>query len=124
MVPKQKSDAVASIKPQLSSRADGTLESASIEVNWNAPPKDVHFFPIIPRGVKVEDVNVKNDGKTTMITFSSRPYQGAKPATQPIESVIGFTDEAGNRRGATQTIPVRVPKQTTDSNPNENKHST
>jgi hypothetical protein len=72
--------------------------------------KDVHFFPAPPRGVKVENIQAKSEGKSAMATFTARELVGAKPATQPIEAVIGYTDESGNRRGVVGTIPVQSSK--------------
>jgi hypothetical protein len=57
--------------------------------------------------VKVENVEVKSDGKSATASFTARSLQGAKPATQPIEALIGYTDESGNRRGIVGTIPVQ-----------------
>jgi thiol:disulfide interchange protein DsbD len=95
--------------------ADGKLESVTIQAKLDAEPKEVHLFPAPPRGVKVENIQVKNDGKTATATFTSRALVGAKPATQPIEAVIGYTDESGNRRGVVGTIPIQ-PSGTSSAN--------
>jgi hypothetical protein len=57
--------------------------------------------------VKVENIAVTSKAKSAAATFSVRTLIGAKPATQPIEAVVGYTDESGNRRGVVGTIPVQ-----------------
>jgi thiol:disulfide interchange protein DsbD len=102
MVPTEKG-----FEAQPKTSADGKLESATIRVALPSAPKEVHLFPAPPRGVKVENVEVKSDGKSATASFTARSLQGAKPATQPIEALIGYTDESGNRRGIVGTIPVQ-----------------
>jgi hypothetical protein len=52
---------------------------------------------------------VKSEGKSATAAFTVRTLQGAKPATQPIEAVLGYTDDSGNRRGVKGTISVQQP---------------
>jgi thiol:disulfide interchange protein DsbD len=92
---------------QPKSSGDGKLESVQINATLPSEAKDVHLFPAPPRGVKVENIQVKSEGKSATATFTVRTLQGAKPATQPIEAVVGYTDDSGNRRGVKGTIPVQ-----------------
>lgn len=102
MVPTEKGFAA---QPKAS--GDGKLESVQISATLPSEAKDVHLFPAPPRGVKVENIQVKSEGKTATASFTVRTLQGAKPATQPIEAVVGYTDDSGNRRGVKGTIPVQ-----------------
>jgi DsbC/DsbD-like thiol-disulfide interchange protein len=105
MVPTEKG-----FQAQPKTSGDGKLESAQITVAIPTDAKDVHLFTAPPRGVKVENAEVKSNGKTATATFTSRALAGAKPATQPIEVVVGYTDESGRRRGIAGTIPVQSSK--------------
>ncbi len=102
MVPTEKGFAA-----QPKTTGDGKLESVQINATLPSEAKDVHLFPAPPRGVKVENIQVKTEGKTATGSFTVRVLQGAKPATQPIEAVVGYTDDSGNRRGMKGTIPVQ-----------------
>ncbi len=79
-----------------------------VDVRWKTPPGDVLWFPAPDPAVAVEDVRVTTEGTRTRIRFAARVLTGQEPGSGILQSVVGYTDSRGNRRGISVPIHLRA----------------
>lgn len=82
-----------------------------IIVKWKkASAKQVEFFPTAIDVLTVADVSVETRGDQTRVSFAAGVMQGQSLEVDSLPIVIGYVDEAGNRRGVEVNVPLKTLK--------------
>jgi thiol:disulfide interchange protein DsbD len=77
-----------------------------VQVEWKGSVKDVEWYPAPEKALTVEDVETSTAGGKTTVTFTARALRGQKPSGGALDSVLGYTDESGQRRGMALKVPL------------------
>jgi thiol:disulfide interchange protein DsbD len=86
--------------------AGGVKQAYTIDLAWRAPARDVQWFPAADQALDLGDVKVETEGERTRITFTASVFEGLTPASSVMETVVGYRDASGARRGV--TVPVEI----------------
>jgi thiol:disulfide interchange protein DsbD len=87
---------------------EGKPAPFTIEVRWKGTVKDVEWFPAPEDALAVTGVDVKTEGTTTRISFKSKVLKGQKLQRDSLDSVLAYTDEAGQRRGLSVSLALKA----------------
>ena len=84
--------------------ADGDRHTIALKLPAGA--KDVAFFPNVPDGLAVEEVNVQVKGAAATVTFRTRTLAGAAASQPAFDATVGYTIPEG-RRGLEVSVPIQ-----------------
>jgi DsbC/DsbD-like thiol-disulfide interchange protein len=86
------------------------LSPGSIIVTWSHPaPESADFFPESVEDYNITDIKLKSSQNITGISFIAQPLAGKTPAPTTMQSILGYLNKDGKRRGL--IIPVALPAQ-------------
>ena len=85
---------------------DGAPGTVAVTVTWRSTPATVEWFPPDDQALMVEAAESRTRGMRTVLTFRARRLAGEEPTTNPLESLLVWTDAAGVRRGL--RIPIEL----------------
>jgi len=85
--------------------ADGSAGQFVVEVEWKAAPYAVEWFPDAGPALYIDRVNCRTAGPRTRLTFWARLLP-KKDAPAVLETVLGWSEAKGARRGL--AVPIRL----------------
>lgn len=100
---------VADVK--MAGSLSGKAGKYSVDVAWKAPAENVEFFPGKTATMNIQNITVKNKDKMiSQISFDANLLTGQQPDVTALQSVIGYTDERGVKRGIEIAVPINQTK--------------
>lgn len=97
-------DAPATLRVRGAVPRDGAPGTVAVSVGWRAAPTNVEWFPPADQALMIESAESRTRNARTVLTFRARRLSGEELTTNPLESVLVWTDAAGVRRGL--RIPI------------------
>jgi hypothetical protein len=84
-----------------------------IEISWpdaqDGPPRDVQWFPADNDPLIIKDIKVTPFAAAARVNARVELSAGQKLSRNTIESVLGYTDGQGRRRGLSLSVPIQPP---------------
>ncbi|HEX8914327.1 MAG TPA: protein-disulfide reductase DsbD domain-containing protein [Humisphaera sp.] len=84
-------------------------DALDVTITWRNAVTDPDLLPLPDEAREVAGGKGKVDGTESTHTLTVKTIPGKKPASHKLAVVAGYTDKAGQRRGALLNIPVDVP---------------
>ena len=81
----------------------------TVNLEWIGFPKGVEWFPAPEAALAISNVAVVTDKRRTRIAFTAALLRGHALGRNLVETVVGYTDAQGRRRGVHVPIPLRRP---------------
>jgi len=78
---------------------DLSHNAGQIRLDWSSDVTEVQFFPPASDDVTFSDIDVKQAGRTTTITYKAESLDGKPASLSGLNGVVGYIDKDNHRRG-------------------------
>jgi DsbC/DsbD-like thiol-disulfide interchange protein len=69
------------------------------DLSWNDDVRDVEFFPPESKDIAFSDIQVKQDGRKSVLSFTAKKLDGSPADVSAVKGVVAFVDRESRRRG-------------------------
>lgn len=108
-VPRQ--DPKASVVDGIAQPRDGDGQPLpQLKILWEKMPAKVEWFPVATAAVAIEEIQLKNDGKSTEISFKPKVFDAAAVPGGKVDGVLVWTDDKGDRIAVPAPVTVSLKK--------------